>query len=310
MIVTEVERLKIVVITDNYYDALRPDPPVGIRYRAAPGRSVHAEHGLSYFIETTVDGTTSRFMFDYGLDPRGVLNNMALLGIDLAGISAFGLSHGHFDHWGSLLEILKTNQSRIVKERPFYVGKEVFAHRYGQTPNSSELRDLSRLDRGKLEALGLLEIVEIEAPTEVVPGGYLTGEIEKTVDYEKLSPALFIERDGRIEVDDFRGEEALFFNVKGKGLVVLSGCAHVGIVNTVMHALNFTGTNKVHAVMGGFHLVNADHDRITQTVDAMKQIGPDHIIPAHCTGFDAIVSFSREMPNQFSLNTAGATYTF
>jgi 7,8-dihydropterin-6-yl-methyl-4-(beta-D-ribofuranosyl)aminobenzene 5'-phosphate synthase len=104
MRMTEVERIRVVVITDNYYDALRPDPPYGARYRTAPGSSIHAEHGLSYYVETVVDGFSTEFMFDFGLDGKGVLNNMALLKIDFERIAAFGLSHGHFDHWGGLLD--------------------------------------------------------------------------------------------------------------------------------------------------------------------------------------------------------------
>jgi 7,8-dihydropterin-6-yl-methyl-4-(beta-D-ribofuranosyl)aminobenzene 5'-phosphate synthase len=307
---TEADQLKIVFITDNYYDALRPDPTTGVRYRSAPGLSIHAEHGLSCYVETVVNGRPSGFMFDFGLDPQGVMSNMALLRIDLATVRAFGLSHGHFDHWSGLLEVLKANQSNIAKGAPLYVGEETFAHRFGRTPGNLELRDLSRLDKDRIERLDLLDILGVAQPLEVIPGAYLTGNIERIVDYEKDSQTLFVERDGKIEIDDFRGEQALVFNVKGKGLVVLSGCAHVGIVNTVQHARKLTGIEKVHAILGGFHLVNAGSQRIAQTVDAIKQIGPDHIVPAHCTGFEAITSLSREMPNQFTLNTAGTTYIF
>lgn len=305
-----IDRLKIVVITDNYYDALRPDPPVGVRYRAAPGDSIHAEHGFSCYIETLVDGARNGLIFDFGLDPRGVINNMALLHIDLAEVKAFGLSHGHFDHWGGLLEVLRSNRPLIAGGTPLYVGEEVSAQRFGRTPNSSELRDLSRLDLRRIEQLGIVEIVQIHDRHELVPGAYGTGKIERTVDYENDSPTLFIEREGKIETDDFRGEQALFFNIKDKGLVVLSGCAHAGIINTVRHAQKMTGVEKVHAIIGGFHLINTGSDRIGQTVQAIKEIGPDHVIPIHCTGFEAIMSFSREMPDQFILNTAGTTYVF
>lgn len=306
----EIDQLKIIVITDNYCDALRPDPSAGMRYRTAPGQSIHAEHGLSYYVETTVSGKSCGFMFDYGLDPQGVMNNMALLGIDLARTTAFGLSHGHFDHWGGLTGILRDNRSRIAKETPLYVGEEVFAHRHSQPPGSTELRDLGRLDREQIEQLRIVDVVETLHPLEVIPGGYLTGRIERTVDYETDNQTLFIERNGRIEVDDFRGEQALFFKVKGKGLVVLSGCAHVGIINTVKYAQKLTATERVYGIIGGFHLINAGPKKIGQVIEAMKDIAPDHIIPTHCTGFEAIMSLAREMPRQFTLNTAGTTYIF
>lgn len=308
--ITEVERLKIVVVTDNYYDALRPDPPGGTRYRTAPGLSIHAEHGLSYYVETIVGGQRNGFMFDYGLDPQGVMNNMALLEIDLANTKAFCLSHGHLDHWGGLLEILRANQARNLKGIPFYVGKEVFAHRLSRSPDSKGLRDLGRLDKAAIEETGLVEIVEVNESVEVITGAYLTGSIKRTVDYESDNPMLLIDRDGSIEVDDFRGEQALFFVVKGKGLVVLSGCAHTGIINTIRQAQRLTGTEEVYAVIGGFHLVNATPKRISQVIESIKDIAPHHIIPTHCTGFEATMSLSREMPKQFTLNTAGTTYVF
>ncbi len=119
-----------------------------------------------------------------------------------------------------------------------------------------------------------------------------------------------IKRGEKIEHDTFPGEQAVFFKVKGKGLVVLSGCAHAGIVNTVKQAQKVAGTDKVHAIMGGFHLINTKPELIQSTVADIKAMRPDIIVPAHCTGFEAIVAFSKEMPNEFFLNTAGTQYTF
>jgi 7,8-dihydropterin-6-yl-methyl-4-(beta-D-ribofuranosyl)aminobenzene 5'-phosphate synthase len=119
-----------------------------------------------------------------------------------------------------------------------------------------------------------------------------------------------IKRGENLEHDAFPGEQALFFKVKGKGLVVLSGCAHAGIVNTVRQAQKIAGANKIHAIMGGFHLINAKAEIIQSTVTDIKAMKPDMIVPVHCTGFEAIVAFSREMPGEFVLNTAGTQYTF
>ena len=94
-LMTEVDKLAVWVLTDNYYDALRPDNKITKRYRVVPGKSIHAEHGLSYYVETTIEGKTNACMFDYGLDPVGVMNNMSLLGVDVAKANAFTLSHGH-----------------------------------------------------------------------------------------------------------------------------------------------------------------------------------------------------------------------
>jgi len=306
--IQEVEKLTVVVITDNYYDSVRPQPSIGQRFRAEPGTSIHAEHGLSYFIETVVNGKSSAFMFDYGLDPHGVINNMGLLDVDLSRVDALGLSHGHFDHWGGLAGILKQNRSKMRKDTPLYVGDETFAHRFSIRPGTHEPIDIGQLRREEVESFGTVNIVGISNPVEVIPGCYYTGNIERVTDYEKVPPGLLIERNGELEHDLFEGEQAAVFSLKGKGLVILSGCAHAGIVNTVKHAQKVTGIKKVHAVIGGFHLVNVKPEIIQRTVADIKAIGPDYIIPAHCTGFEAVTLFAREMPNQFILNTAGTKY--
>jgi 7,8-dihydropterin-6-yl-methyl-4-(beta-D-ribofuranosyl)aminobenzene 5'-phosphate synthase len=307
--ISEVDKVNVWVLTDNYYDALRPDSKITKRYRVTPGKSVHAEHGLAYYVESVVNGKSTFCMFDYGLDPVGVMNNIALLGLDLGKANAFSLSHGHFDHWMGAVSILKQNQSRIAKGTPFYVGEEAFARRYSLRPGTAEAMDIGQLKKEDIEALGV-KVVEVKDPMQIIPGVYFTGNIERVTSYEKVPPSLLIKRGEKPEPDDFRGEQAIFFNVKGKGLLVLSGCAHAGIVNTVKHAQKIAGTVKVHAVMGGFHLINAKPEVIQNTVADIKAMKPDYIIPTHCTGFEAITTFAREMPAEFNLNTAGTQYTF
>jgi 7,8-dihydropterin-6-yl-methyl-4-(beta-D-ribofuranosyl)aminobenzene 5'-phosphate synthase len=307
--VTEVDKLTIWVLVDNYYDHSEPDTKITKRYRQVPGKIVHAEHGLSYYIETVIGGKTSTCMFDYGLNPVGVMNNIALLGLDVGKTNAFSLSHGHFDHYTSAVSILRQNQSRLAPGTPFYVGEEAFARRFHIRPGATEPTDIGQLSKEDIEALGL-KVVEAKTAVEIVPGAHFTGNIERVTSYEKV-PAMFkIQRGEKMEQDTFPGEQALFFNVKGKGLVVLSGCAHAGIVNTVKQAQKIAGTDKVHAIMGGFHLINAKPELIQSTVADIKAMKPDHIVGTHCTGFRALVAFSKEMPDAFTLNTAGTKYTF
>jgi 7,8-dihydropterin-6-yl-methyl-4-(beta-D-ribofuranosyl)aminobenzene 5'-phosphate synthase len=307
--VTEVDKLTLWVLTDNFYDANRADVKNTKRYRSMPGKSIHAEHGISFYVETIVNGKTSACMYDYGLDPVGVMNNIALLGLDVGKSNAFSLSHGHYDHYTSAVSILKQNQSRIAGGTSFYVGEEAFARRYSLRPGATEPADLGQLKKEDIEALGL-KVVEVKTPTEIVPGAFFTGNIERVTAYEKVPTTFQIKRGEKIEHDTFPGEQAVFFNIKGKGLVVLSGCAHAGIVNTVKQAQKIAGTDKIHAIMGGFHLINRKPEVIQSTVDDIKAMKPDYIVPTHCTGFEAIVAFSREMPNEFVLNTAGTQYTF
>lgn len=311
--IPELEKLVITVITDNYYDCLRPNYKIAKRYMIIPGTSIHSEHGLAYYIETVLNGKSSAFMFDYGLDFHGIKGNMELLDLDLKKLEALGLSHGHFDHWGNLIAILKYNRTKIRKGIPLYVGEEAFSHRFANLPPGpfdpvSGLLDLGQLRKDEIETLGIVTIIEIKDPTPIVPGAYLTGNIERITEYEKGSPILLIKRGDKLERDFFMGEQSLVFNVKGKGLVVLSSCAHAGIVNTVKHAQKMTGIDKVHVVIGGFHLIGAKPEVIQRTVADIKAIGPDYIVPMHCTGFEAVTTFQKEMPGQFIINTAGTRY--
>jgi len=305
----EVENVTITILTDNYYDGVRPEAAIGKRYRPTAEKSIHAEHGLSYFVETVSGGQTSRFMFDYGVDSRGVMRNMELLGVNLQKVDAMGLSHGHWDHWGALEGILAANKGKIPPGTPFYVGEEAFLERASVRPGSSEPTNLGKLNKVAVESSGL-RILEVKEPTAVMKGGYFTGGIVRVTDYEKVPTNLLVKRGDKLVVDQFQGEQALFFIVKGKGLVILVGCAHPGIINTVKHVQKITGVQKVHAVIGGFHLVGAKPEIIQKTVADFKADKLDYIVPTHCTGFEAIEAFQKEMPKQFILNTAGAKYTF
>jgi 7,8-dihydropterin-6-yl-methyl-4-(beta-D-ribofuranosyl)aminobenzene 5'-phosphate synthase len=300
--IPELEKLTVTVITDNYYDCLRWNlyPP--------------DFNFVKRYIETLLNGKAHAFMFDYGLDFQGVSKNMELLDLDVRKLEALGLSHGHFDHYENLISILKHNKARIHKGMPLYVGEEAFAHRFVNLPSGrydpSGLNDLGQLKRDEIEALNLVKIVEVKGPTPIVPGAYLTGNIERVTPYEKGSPILFIKRGDQMELDLFMGEQSLVFNLKGKGLVVLSSCAHAGIVNTVKHAQKITGINRVHTVIGGFHLIGAPMEKIQSTIEDIKAVNPDYIVPMHCTGWEAVTSFAKEMPKQFIINTVGTRYTF
>jgi 7,8-dihydropterin-6-yl-methyl-4-(beta-D-ribofuranosyl)aminobenzene 5'-phosphate synthase len=180
------------------------------------------------------------------------------------------------------------------------VGEEAFAER-GQGE-----RVVHRPPKKEeIESLGIVKIVEIIDPTPIVSGAYLTGRIEKVTEYEKK-----VKIGDNLEQETFVGEQSVVLTLKGKGLVVLTGCAHVGVVNTVKHAQKITGVTKVHAIMGGFHLTGAKEELIRRTVADIKAMAPDYIVPMHCTGFEAVVVFAKEMPDQFILNTSGTKYIF
>ena len=308
--IPEAEKIVITIITDNYTDALRPHYKIAKRPEVTTSQLdiiLHAEHGLAYHVETVVNAQSHSFLFDFGTDFQGVKRNIGLLKIDLKRIEAMALSHDHFDHQAALVELLIDKRADIPHGIPFYVGEQIFAGSYMRTSND-HVASLLALKREDIEKLGLVKITEIKLPTLIVPGAYLIGKINQTTDYEKIPPVFLTKRGDQLVQDDFIGEQAIVLNAKGKGLVVISGCAHRGIVNTVRQAQKMTGIEQIHAVIGGFHLTGAKPESIQRTIADIKAIHPDYIVPIHCTGFEAITAFAREMPDQFILNTSGTQY--
>jgi 7,8-dihydropterin-6-yl-methyl-4-(beta-D-ribofuranosyl)aminobenzene 5'-phosphate synthase len=308
--IPESEKIVITVITDNLADLTRPDYKIAKRHVGTTSileGALHAEHGLAYQIETVVNGESHCCLFDFASEAQGVMRNMKLLKIDFSKVEALGLSHDHFDHQATLVEILKAKKDEFRKGIPFYVGEQFFVGTYSRRRDGG-IVSLLALKREDIEGLGFVKIVEIKEPTPIMPGAYLPGRVEQVTDYEKIPPVFVAKRGNEFVQETFIGEQAVILNAKGKGLVVLSGCAHRGIVNTVKHAQKMTGIEKVYAVMGGFHLTGANPELIQKTIADIKAVNPEYIVPTHCTGFEAISAFAREMPNQFILNTAGTKY--
>lgn len=303
--IPEAEKITVTTIIDNYSETTRPSYKIASR----TNDYLSAQHGLSCHIEPVVGGRSHPLLFDFGPTFTGLSGNIDALKIDLDKLEALVLSHGHRDHFGGLIELLKSRREKLSKGIPLYVGEEAFAARgSGERPDDVSVRH--HLKKEDIEGLGFVKIVEIKDPTQIVSGAYLTGNIGTVTDYEKGTPGAFVKRGDNFEQDNFIGEQSLVLNAKGKGLVVLTGCAHVGVVNTVKHAQEITGVRKVHAVMGGFHLTEAKEELIRRTVADIKAMAPDYVIPMHCTGFEATGVFAKEMPDQFILNTVGTRYIF
>jgi len=311
--IPEAEKVTITIVTDNLYDVTVPSVKIAKRYMIRPGEPIvnwglHAEHGLAYYIETVVNGSGHSFLFDFGTDFQSVLRNMELLKIDFKSVEALVLSHGHWDHQLTLVDLMKAKRSMFREGIPLYLGEEAFVERFVKRPDG--VMSLGQLKREDVEALGFVEIREIKEPTPIIPGAYATGKIEMVTEYEKGQPPLVIKRGDQYPQDFFIGEQGVVFNVKGKGIVVASGCAHRGIVNCVKQAQKMAGVEKVHAVLGGFHLTGAKPEVVHRTIADIKATHPEYIIPTHCTSFPAIAAFAKEMPDQFILSTVGTKFTF
>lgn len=303
----ELERVEVTILVDNYTDLLLlQSTPVVKRPPILPPNAFLAEHGFSCLIKT-VDVEEHLFLMDVGISGTCLLHNAQLLKIDLSKVEALILSHGHFDHCWALREILP----KVPKGIPLILHPDAFLPRRLNLPAFKILVPAPSPDENMLREAGM-EVRKIREDSALAAGRLLVlGEIERVTEFEKGMPGAEAEIKGQWVKDPFSDDRGVAVKVKNKGLVVIGGCSHAGIINTVRHAQKATGTSKVHAVLGGFHLTGPMLEPIIgPTIGEMKTIGPEYIVPTHCTGWKAMNEFARAMPDQFQLNSVGTTYVF
>lgn len=312
-ILNEVDKVEILTLQDNYIDMVTMDNSAVItRAKALKdgeiGASIGAEHGFSVLVKTTTSGRTRVLLFDFGLSRDGAANNASILGVDMKQVEVAALSHGHIDHSGGMngLAALVGRQ-----DLPLVVHPAAFkSSRYLKLGEEQRIF-FPKFTRELVEQAGL-RVVESKEPYQLLDGDALfSGEIPRHTDFEKGFPLAHFQENGEEFWDPIEDDASVVINLKGRGLVVLSGCAHAGIINTIRHAMDVTGISHVHAVMGGFHLTGPLFENIIgPTTKALKDISPDYIVPTHCTGRKAIMTMEKEMPDQFLLNMSGTTLTF
>lgn len=311
--VNEIDKIEILTLEDNYIDIASGDNSA-IVSRPVPLKdmqltnSILAEHGFSALVSCTTKDRTRTMLFDFGFSRDIAARNADALNVDLAEVETAVLSHGHIDHFGGLTEMA----AKIGKR-----GLELVVHPAAFKPNRYLLPvpgfkiGMPSPEKGKIEEAGF-RIVETKEPYSLLDEDVLfLGEIPRRTSFEKGMPTAFYEENGKEIWDAIEEDTAVAMNIRGKGLVILSGCAHSGIINTVKYAQEVTGINKVHVVMGGFHLTGPVFEPIiNDTVKSMKEIRPDYVIPTHCTGRKAALAFEKAMPDQFILNMSGTKLTF
>jgi len=299
LLLGDADRVEILVLMDNYADVLVPSVPPVKRYVAELSEQLIAEHGLSLLIKVFRGDRCRTILMDAGLTRVGVPYNAEKLGVNFREVDFFFLSHGHLDHYGALEDVLK----KIGKPVTFVAHPDVFLPKYVILPNGNT-RGPMILDPEKLKSLGA-KLMITKSPVQLAPGTTTTGEVERTTDFEKGFPVMYTIKDDKLVRDEILDDQSLVIRLRKEGLVVISGCAHAGIINTILHAQKITGTKKVYAVIGGFHLSGAPDTTINKTIEMFREIDPTYIIPMHCTGFKAISRISTELREKFVLSTVG-----
>ncbi len=305
----EADKVEVTVLIDNYTDVFLQRTEVVKRptLQLNPPKTLLAEHGFSCLLKVCSGSEEHVVLIDAGISTTCFFNNVNVLGLDLSKVESVVLSHGHLDHFGALVEFLNGAKKGI----PLVLHPDAFLERALNIPNSGRLTDFPVLDKAALKETGV--VLHEAKDTSMLASGLVlvSGEVERVTDFEKGFPWSEAKIDDQWVVDPFRDDQGVVVKLKRKGLVVIGGCSHAGIINTVKHAQKVARTDKVHAVLGGFHLTGPPFEPIIEpTIAEMKKIGPDFVIPMHCTGWKAINRFAQEMPEQFLLNAVGATYVF
>jgi 7,8-dihydropterin-6-yl-methyl-4-(beta-D-ribofuranosyl)aminobenzene 5'-phosphate synthase len=332
--VPTVDGLTVRVLTDSAYDTPRVDKSKWVKIRrvglVSPRdvrKTLHSEWGLALALESRMGGDTRQIMLDFGYTPNAYLNNMEIMGVDGAKTAALIASHGHYDHFGGLIGYLERYRDRLPADLPLYIGGEdLFCVRKNATGTPGHFADWGVLDRRDLEKYRI-RVVRCEQPTVVMGHGFTTGWIQRT-SFERVIPNTMVEyfrrsdglgcdmpaenakAQGKPVQDQHVHEHGTCFNVKDRGLVVISSCGHAGIVNTVRQAIEASGVKKVHAALGGFHLFPAPEDYVRQTIAELKALDVDVIIPMHCSGPNMVALLRSDLADRVVTSTTGTEFTF
>lgn len=332
MLLQEIDHLSVTILMDNYTDRLLPSflpairPPMIMhgRFLTAP----IAEHGFSTILDIRYNDEKKKniFLFDTGVSENGIIFNADIFGIELRNIETIVLSHGHLDHCSGLLNVLK----KVSKPIDVIAHPDAFLKRWIIYPDGNRAK-MPVLDEKDLENHGatIRKIRNIsflpnnnnEGADDNVDGSInlppplmITGQIPRKTSFEKGFPLQYkeIEDEKELVPDPLvNDDQAVVVNIKQKGLVIVTGCGHAGIINTINYAKKVTKINKVFAVLGGFHLTGGIYEKsIEPTIKELKKADPKYIIPCHCTGWKATNRIIEAMPERFIQTSVGTSFNF
>lgn len=315
-----VDEVVVTTVMDNSYDALLTGDARTHRVSFAAGVAAApqfeggatqvgllAEHGFAALVTVRRGATTTTLLFDTGISPDGMVSNADRLGIELGDVQGVVLSHGHFDHTGGLAGLARRRGRRGL---PMTVHPLVWTRRRLAVPGV-EPAELPMLSRRALEGEGFA-VLERRDPSLLLDGSVLiTGEVDRVTDFELGMPPPHQAWDGTgwrhdpLVLDD----QALVVHLRGRGLVVLTGCGHAGSVNIVRHAQRLTGIAALHALIGGLHLGGAAFEPVIEpTTRALVELAPSLVAAGHCTGWRAQQALATALPDAWSPPSAGTSY--
>jgi 7,8-dihydropterin-6-yl-methyl-4-(beta-D-ribofuranosyl)aminobenzene 5'-phosphate synthase len=309
-----VDAANVTVLVDNFVDVLLPSSEVAQRPSVAyemweRGRGqLIAEHGLSLLLTIERNGHSSSLIYDAGLSREAAIHNMDVLEVSLPDLRAIVVSHGHSDHHGGLEGMIRRVGARGM---PLVIHPEAWRDRKVVFPTGAEVH-LPPPSRQDLDREGV-EVTEERQPSLLIDGTVLvTGQVERVTDFEKGFPLNYARSNGGWEPDPWIwDDQAVVVNLKGKGLVVLSGCSHSGAINVLRQAQRLTGEDRVHAFVGGMHLTGGIFERlIPPTLDELAAIGSRWLVPCHCTGWKATHEVARRLPEAYVQTSVGTRLQF
>jgi 7,8-dihydropterin-6-yl-methyl-4-(beta-D-ribofuranosyl)aminobenzene 5'-phosphate synthase len=317
----EADEVTVTTLVDNTFDALLPSaagiarPPVdagptAARQFAGGGTiaGLRAEHGFSALVTVRRGSASSTLLFDTGASPDALAVNAERLGIDAGVLQGVVLSHGHFDHAGGFDGLARL---RGRSGLPMTVHPAAWTRRRLRLPGGRGM-EMPTLSRKALEGEGF-EVIERRQPSLLAGGGILiTGEVDRVTEFERGMPPQHQAWDGRDWHHDAAviDDQALVVSVRGRGLVVVTGCGHAGVVNIIRQAMRLTGVSRLLAVIGGFHLSGpAFEPVIAPTLAALTDLAPELIVPGHCTGWRAQHALAAALPKAWVQSSVGTTYT-
>lgn len=337
----EVNNINITILVDNITDRLLPSLSLVKRPILISNKRFNkppiAEHGFSTLVEISYQykdkKILKKFLFDTGVSKNGIIYNSNIFGMNFEDIETIILSHGHFDHISGLISVLK----KINKPIEIITHPDAFLRRWIVFPDGRKAR-MDILDEEEIKECGGIIIKNNSInylPRLKTKINYnndagnnrsnknknnnnnrvlITGEIPRVTKFEKGFPLQY--KEGKDEndliADPFvKDDQALVMLLKNKGLVILTGCGHAGIINTVNYATKVTGIKKVYAIIGGFHLTGEGYEEsIPLTISELLKINPEYIIPCHCTGWKASNEIIKSMPQKYIQTSVGSTFCF